>query len=284
VATVYRTTEGMQVIRAWCESRLSNWDHPHRAQVVPTVFGPTHVVTAGNGPQLVLLPGTNFAAATWLDLVASLATSHTVHAVDLPGQPGLSAADRPARGDGRQDRWLTEVLSRLSAERSVVVAHSLGAVAAMRAVAAGLRPRRLVLVDPAGLMRLRVSMDVMRPTVRWLRKPDPVTSEALLTMMMADERRPGAELVSWMSLVGLHVRTSLAPSPLPRHVLRSLTDTPIEVISGEDDIFLPAGRLRRAVRRRLPGTNLEIVAGAGHLLPHERPDALGELLENGASA
>ena len=278
MSTVYRTPDGMHVIRSWCEARLAAWDHPHRAQAVPTAHGPIHVVTAGEGPELVLLPGTNFAAATWLDLVASLASHHTVHALDLPGQPGLSTPHRPTRGSARRGAWLTEVLSTLGAERPVVVAHSLGAVFAMGAAAGGLQTGRLVLVDPAGVMRLTVSMDVMRATVPWLRRPNPMTSEALLTMMMADGHRPGSDLAEWMSLVGEHVRTSLAPTPLPGRVLGALTDTIIDVISGEDDRFLPATRLRRVVDRRLPGARVEVVSGAGHLLPHERPGAIHDLL------
>ena len=279
MSTIYRTPEGMDVVRTWCQARLSAWDHPHDARLVPSALGPIHVVTAGTGPGLVLLPGTNFAAATWLDLIASLADRHTVHAVDLPGQPGLSTPDRPARAAERQGSWLAEVLTLLGTQRPVLVAHSLGAVAALRTAAAGLPMRRLVLVDPAGVMRLKVSMQVMRPTVPWLRTPNPATSEALLTMMMADGHHPDPDLVAWMSLVGQHVKTSLAPSPLPDRILRGLADTDIDVVSGADDVFLPAARLRRAVQRQLPGANIEIVPGAGHLLPHECPDALRHLLE-----
>lgn len=280
VSTIYRTTEGRHAVRTWCEARLSEWDHPHRTRMVPSMLGPTHVVTAGNGPDLVLLPGTNFAAATWLDLIASLATRYTVHSIDLPGQPGLSAADRRTRSGAHQGAWLTEVLSTVGTGRPVLVAHSLGAVAALRATAAGLVPERLVLVDPAGVMRLKVSMDVMRATMPWLVRPNAATSDALLTMMMSEGHRPGPELVTWMSLVGQHVKTSLAPAPLPDRVLRGLQGTPIDVIAGEDDCFLPPTRLRRAVQRRLPDANLEIITGAGHLVPHERPDALHDLLDN----
>ncbi len=239
MTTIYRTAEGMHAVRTWCQARLSAWDHPHHARVVPTTLGSVHVVTAGNGSDVVLLPGTNFAAATWLGLIASLAARHTVHAVDLPGQPGLSASDRPNRAAKRQGSWLADMLSTLGTQRPVLVAHSLGAVAALRAAAAGLATRRLVLVDPAGVMRLKVSMQVMRPTVPWLRKPDPATFEALLTMMMADGHHPGPDLVTWMSLVGQNVRTSLAPSPLPDQILRDLADTRIDVIAGETTSSFP---------------------------------------------
>jgi pimeloyl-ACP methyl ester carboxylesterase len=128
------------------------------------------------------------------------------------------------------------------------------------------------------VMRLKVSMDVMRPTMPWLRSPNAATSEALLAMMMADGHRPESNLVEWMSLVGQHVRTSLAPNPLPRRLLRELSHTPVDVIVGEGDAFLPVTRLRRAVHRRLPSARAVVVAGAGHMLPHERPDALLDLL------
>jgi len=162
----------------------------------------------------------------------------------------------------------------LGSTRPLVVAHSLGAVPALRAAADGLNVRRLVLVDPAGVMRLRVSMAVMRPTMPWLLWPNATTSARLLTMMMAAGHRPEPKLVTWMSLVGEHVRTSLAPSALPDHVLRDVRDLPIDVLSGEQDAFLPPARLQRALGRRLPKSSLHITPGAGHMLPHERPDTL----------
>lgn len=277
--SIYRSPEGMLEIRAWCEARLAAWEFPHQARTIPSILGSTHVVTAGHGPDLVLLPGTNFAAATWLDLIATLAEDHTVHALDLPGQPGLSGADRPNRSADRHGAWLAEVATALGTDRPVIVAHSLGAVTALRAIADGAISRRVVLLDPAGLMRLKVGLDVMRPTVPWLRKPNDATSAALLTTMMARGHTPEPDLAVWMSLVGQHVRTSLAPSPVPARVLRTIADVPVEVLSGREDIFLPPARLERALHRRLPTASLRFVDGAGHLLPHERPDAVRDWLD-----
>ncbi|MBC7272097.1 MAG: hypothetical protein H5T76_25880 [Streptomyces sp.] len=50
------------------------------------------------------------------------------------------------------------------------------------------------------------------------------------------------------------------------------------VVTGEHDVFLPAGRLVTAVRGRL-GTGVDVVPGTGHLVVEERPDYLSALLE-----
>ena len=272
--TIYRSDEGRRALQDWCRQRLAAWDHPHRSTTVPTPIGTTHVVTTGSGPDLVLVPGTNFAAATWLDLVAALSDRYTVHALDLPGQPGLSADDRIRGGSKRHGEWLAAVLTGLGLDRPTVVGHSLGAVGALRGAAAGAHADRLVLLDPAGLMRLTVSAAVLRPTLPWLRAPNVVTSANLLRMMMAPGAEPDHDLVMWMTLVGQHVKTSLAPGPVAPQDLRRLRDTPIRIVSGGHDAFLPPTRLRRAAARRLPTAELEIVADAGHLLPHERPDTV----------
>lgn len=46
---------------------------------------------------------------------------------------------------------------------------------------------RLVLLDSAGFMRLRVGMSVLHPTVAWLLNAKDTNSAALLSLMMAPE-------------------------------------------------------------------------------------------------
>lgn len=85
------------------------------------------------------------------------------------------------------------------------------------------------------------------------------------------------DLVDWMTVVGRHVRTSLAPRPLPAHVLRQVT-SPALVLAGERDPFLPGHRIAEAARRRLPAAQAVVIPGASHLLPHDRPTQVAALL------
>jgi pimeloyl-ACP methyl ester carboxylesterase len=125
-------------------------------------------------------------------------------------------------------------------------------------------------------MRLRVPPAVLTRTLAWLAVPRPATSRALLRLMS----EPGADvedLVDWMTVVSRHVRTSLAPRPLPAHVLRQVT-SPVLVLAGEHDPFLPGRRLAAAARQRLPSAQTTVVSGGSHLLPHDQPAHVTALL------
>jgi pimeloyl-ACP methyl ester carboxylesterase len=271
--TLYRSAAARQEIRAWCESRLTGWDTAHRRAVVDTASGETHLLLAGRGDTTVLyLPGTNHNAATSLPLLAALAVGHRVVAADVPGQPGLSSATRPA-GDrmAAYGAWAGELVDHLRADRLVLVGHSLGAAIALAAPPAGVAG--LVLVDPAGLVRLRVGAPVLAATLPWLLRPTPARSARLLQHLHGATRRPTDDAVAWMTLVARGTRTAGAPGPLPTATVRRCRATPRRVLSGEQDCFLPAPRLQAAVRTELD-SEVRTLPGAGHLAPEEQPEEI----------
>jgi hypothetical protein len=92
--SIYRFEAGRQAIQAWCELRLEAAGAT--GDDLSTSLGRTRVATIGVGPDIVLLPGTNFSTATGLRLLALVGCEHRAIGVDLPGQPGLSAEDVPA--------------------------------------------------------------------------------------------------------------------------------------------------------------------------------------------
>jgi pimeloyl-ACP methyl ester carboxylesterase len=273
VAELYRTPAGREAIRLWCTARLDEWMVPHERRTVPTALGETSLVTAGAGPATLLyLPGTNFNAASSLALVGALAARFRVVVADLPGQPGLSAGRRPP------DRlaygaWIGEIATSVAADRFVLAGHSLGAAAALTADPAAVHG--LLMLDPAGVIRLRVRPGTLAATLPWLLRPTPARSARLLGEMHARGRSPSPEHVDWMTLVARHVRTSLAPSPLPQAVLDRWRGTPRAVLCGDQDCFLPVPPLAAAARAKL-GAEVDVVTNAGHLTPEDQPARVAE--------
>lgn len=267
----YRSTRGEVEIRHWCERRLDEWSVAHERHNVATVAGRTHLVVAGSGPRVVLyLPGTNFNAATSLALATALASYGRVVVADLPGQPGLSAGTRPE--PDRVGMWAGELVDWVKSSRGgvplILAGHSLGAAVALAAPTAGVDA--LVLLDPAGLVRARVSGTVLRSTLPWLIHPDERRSRTLLKLMSAPGHEPSPTLVEWLTLVARHTRPSAAPGPLPPAVTARWWSTPRTVLSGEHDGFFDPARLRPPVRSRL-GVELREVRGAGHLTVEDDP-------------
>lgn len=268
---IYRSSEGRVAVRTWCEARLTAFTRPYDRLSVETSLGSTEAIAMGDGDTtVVLLPGTNFAAATWLNVTSDLAAQFRVFAVDIPGQPGLSSPTRPSDRHAYAG-WVEEVLEQLGIRAPILVGHSLGAHIALSA-AASPSIAGLVLISPAGIIRLRATPSVLFRSTAWLARRDEASSRALVRLMTTRETPPD-DLVEWMTLVGKHVRTSLAPPPLPASTLARV-DVPCLIRSGDHDVFLPEKRLAAGVATRLPKARFEPVDGAGHLLPHERPDVL----------
>lgn len=55
-------------------------------------------------------------------------------------------------------------------------------------------------------------------------------------------------------------------------------DHPTMIVWGEEDPFLPVAWARRLCEGIQGATRLELIAGAGHLLPEEKPEILGDLI------
>jgi pimeloyl-ACP methyl ester carboxylesterase len=216
-------------------------------------------------------------AATSLSLVAALARTYRVVVADVPGQPGLSAEARPHGNRlSAYGRWVDQVITHLQADRLILAGHSLGAAITLAGGTSGVAG--LLLLDPAGLVRLRVSPSVMAATLPWLVRPTPARSAHLLRHLHAPGWQPSATHIEWMTLAARHTRSTLAPSPLPGSSLRRWQAIPRAVLTGELDCFLPITSLRTTVRENL-ATDLQVLQGAGHLTPEEQTQAIAEAVE-----
>ncbi|MFF2963326.1 alpha/beta fold hydrolase [Streptomyces sp. NPDC057963] len=273
--SIYRSTTGKELIRGWCLDQLAAWPVPHERKTVTAKDAQTHVVLAGSGATtVVFVPGTNFNAAASLPLATALvATGYRVVPVDIPGQPGLSSGERSLAGGQLSwyGAWLSEVVEKISPNPVAVMGHSFGAAIALSSGSP--RIDRLVLVSPGGLTRLRLPPTVLAASAAWFLRPAPTHSARLLRAMLAPGHPPREELVTWMTLVARHSRSSGAPGPatLPARPIPRL------IVTGEHDVFLPPRRLGPAVRATL-GTELGVVAEAGHLVVEEQPEYLATLV------
>jgi pimeloyl-ACP methyl ester carboxylesterase len=173
IVNIYRSESARQILTDWCRQRLDSWGVEHTSAVLTSALGATHIVVAGQvEPTVVVLPGTNFNAATSTKLAGRFAAQHRTVVVDIPGQPGLSAAQRPKRDRLHQyGAWVDELLPALAGGQVVLVGHSLGAAVALAATPTD-RVAGLLLLDPAGFIRPRLTGRLMACTLPWILHPN----------------------------------------------------------------------------------------------------------------
>ncbi len=257
--------------------------------------------SSGDGPLLVLLHGIASTADTWAPVATGLAASHTVLAPDLLGH-GASAKPRGDYSLGAYASGVRDLITALGHERATVVGHSLGGGIAMQfAYQFPERVERLVLISSGGLGRevhpiLRASTlpgsEIVLALLgrRWLRTTGGAVGATLGRLGL----RAGEDLAGVAAGIaslgdadarGAFVHTARAAiDPGGQRV--SATDRlylaahlPTLIVWGERDPIIPAAH-GEAAHAAIPGSRLEIFAGAGHFPHREQPVRFVSLVED----
>jgi pimeloyl-ACP methyl ester carboxylesterase len=256
---------------------------------------------AGNGPVVVLLHGIASTADTWSPVVEALAARHTVIAPDLLGH-GDSAKPRGDYSLGAHASGVRDLLAALGYDRATVVGHSLGGGIAMQfAYQFPERIERLVLISSGGLGR-EVHLILRAATLpgselvlallggAWLRATGGALGGALARVGL----RTGEDLAGVTGGIGsladagargAFVHTARAAidargqrvSATDRLYLAA--DLPTLIVWGERDPIIPVAH-GRAAHDAMPGSRLEVFAGAGHFPHREQPARFVSVLED----
>src|SRR5512146_1104131 len=121
--SIFKSVAGEKAVMAWYDSMLVRWPMPYETRTVPTRHGDTFIIISGKTsfPPLVLLHGAGTNSMTWIGDVVEFGREHCVHMVDLLGEPGKSAPNRPPWTGTAYVEWLEDVLRALNLERVTLI-------------------------------------------------------------------------------------------------------------------------------------------------------------------
>jgi pimeloyl-ACP methyl ester carboxylesterase len=264
-------------------------------QLVDTPLGKIQVLSGGTGAPLVYLH-----SATGETTNAALEDLAGDHAVSVPVFPGFGASEGIEHIDGIEDAafHLLDVLDALDLRAPDVVGLSLGGwLAAELATRSPERVGRLVLVSPVGLHIEGAPVGQL-----FGRSPAELARE-----LYADEDNPMVHMMDALSeMVGDVTKMAALPMDLLLPLWQSMSATakigwnpylhnpklagrlrrvtaPTLVIAGAQDRFLPRAH-PEAYAAGIRGACLEVVEGAGHMIPFERPAEFAALVRAFLSA
>lgn len=249
----------------------------------------------GAGAPLLLIHGLGGNWTVWLENMPTLAQHHRVLAVDLPGF-GSSATPQ----DGISINGYADTVQRfceaLKLESVTIFGSSLGGwVAAELAQRESADLAGLVLVDAAGIVPTRVErwkvLSIMEGAARMAPlaprfRKSIASRQRLRALSLRYTVDSPADLAADLVFMALpeHADPGFRPAlTAARHSWSeawcdrlSQISCPTLIVWGAHDSLLPL-RHGREFERRIPGSQLAVIAGAGHLPMIERPAKFNRL-------
>jgi pimeloyl-ACP methyl ester carboxylesterase len=261
---IYKTEAGEREILRRYEQTLSQWPVPAEHRRVPTREGDTFVLVCGpdDAPPLVLLHGSGSNAAMWMGDVTAWAQHFRVHAVDMIGEPGLSAPARPPLDSPAYALWLDDVLDHLGLERAAVIGASLGGWLALDyATRRPDRVEKLALLCPGGIGRQKVGVLLKallyKPFGQWGMRRS-------LKAVAGVDARATPEIAEYLALIFTHFLPRLDRLPVfPDEALRKLT-MPVLVIVGGRDAMLDSHGTAKRVNHAVPHARVTVLPDVAH--------------------
>lgn len=263
--SIYRTPAGEQAVMAFYDSVLEQWPIPYERLSLPTRHGETFVITCGNpaGSPLLLLHGAGTNSAVWAGDVATYGRDHRLYAVDLLGEAGKSAPNRPSWDGPAYVEWLEDVLAALELDKATLVGISQGAWTALKfTVARPERVERLVLICPGGIVPDKFSFLLKAMPLSLLGRWG---TKRLAHLIYANQPLPAGTLDA-TAMVMRHFKARMGILPIfSDEELRRLT-MPTLLLGGGRDTLRDNAKIATRLSQHLPALQVTIISKGGHAL------------------
>lgn len=266
MSTIYKSDTGAQEIQRRYREHLRDWPIPAEERHIPTREGDTFVMVSGpeDASPLVLLHGSGANATTWRGDIASWAQHFRTYAIDMVGEPGLSAPSRPDLKSDAVALWLDDVLAGLGLTTTAMVGMSLGGWTALDyTIRRPDRITRLALLCPGGIGKQRYGWMAKAILPRLIGRFDLRQNASLVTGLDSPDLDP---ILDDIALTFTHFNPRTERLPRFTDAQLGTLSMPVLVIVGDRDVMLDSTETARRVRDRVPNATVRVLPGVGHAI------------------
>ena len=281
---IYKSAAGHRAVRERYLEFLSRWPIPNQQLRIPTREGETFVIACGpeDAPPLLLFHGSATNSAMWMSDLRAWAAHFRIHAVDMIGEPGLSAPSRPPLASDAYARWLDDVMQALSLTRASIAGISLGGWLALDY--ATRRPHRvasLVVLCPSGVGRQKIGILFKMLPLRMLGpRGTRRLREIILGPASPDASAAAEEFAAFMSLIHEHFRPRMVKIPVFSGEALHRLNMPVMAIVGAKDALLDSAETKLRLERNVRHAEIHYLPQTGHFIPGQTTAILNFLLQN----
>ena len=263
--SIFKTPAGERAVMALYDSMLERWPVPCDMFSVSTRHGVTFTIASGNqsAPPLILLHGAGSNSLTWASDVIQYSQQYRVFAVDLLGEPGRSAPNRPAWDSLAYAEWLEDVLDALRIDKAALIGFSQGGWTAIKyAVYQPTRVEKLVLLSPGGIVPDKLSFVFQAIPLalmgRW--------GVRRVNQMLVAGQAISAEVDDALALIMTHFKTRIGALPIFHDAELQALHMPVLLLMGDQDVLRDARKISARMRQQVHQLSVTIIPKGGHAL------------------
>ena len=264
--SVYKSKEGQSIVENYYQQTLASVPTaPFRQRFIETAIAKTHVLQFGDSgkPPLIMLHGSMGNSATWLGFVPLFVDYFSVFCVDIPGEPGLSAAVRLDLDSAQPALWLESLLDKLEIERAAFLTISLGSWYALNfAVNQPQRCVALVLITTGGIAPQRKDFLFKALFCLLLGKH----GQKMLNKMVFHKAVVPLQVLEAQALVAKHFKPLTKALPLFTDAQLCQLHMPLQYWGGDHDVLLNTLKTAERLRKLAPQAEIHVLADTGHVI------------------
>ena len=269
MSRIFRNPAGEQAVLERYRQFLAFWPVPNTQLKIPTRHGETFVVASGReeAPPMILLHGSSSNSSMWMGDVAEWAAKYRVYAIDVIGEPGLSAQARPPLGSGLYGPWIDEVVRGLGVERVTVVGMSLGGWLALDyATKFPRKVEALVLICPAGIGRQKSILHWVAPLLLLGERGRRKIAERIGGKASGEPNAARAAFASFADLIARNFLPRLGRLPIYDDAALKRLTMPVMAILAGRDVLIDSAAARRRLARVLPAAVIRDLPDSAHVI------------------
>lgn len=271
---IFKSETGKQEIHKVYKNLLNSWPVENSQYMVNTNYGETFVIESGSkeNPPLVLIHGSVASSYCWIGDVKEYSKYFNVYAIDIIGEAGFSAENRPKYESGDYPEWLREVIDGLSLKTTSLIGLSLGGWMALSfATKYPNRVDNLVLLCPGGLYPEKKSFLIKAIWYNILGKwGNKQITKMLNGGKLPDDNDEGLrKALDYTSLISKNFNPRMDKLPIySSNDLKKLI-MPVLAIYGEKDCILDVDNSINHLKNATSTAHTVVLSDTGHVVTNQ---------------
>ncbi len=265
VPSVFKSKDGQRQVMELYDRMLGQWPVEHECLEIPTRHGNTFAIASGppGADQLILLHGAGSNSLMWIDDVHAYSKHYRVYAVDLIGEAGKSAANRPPWKGPAYEEWLGDIYAGLKIDKASIIGISQGGWTALKfATARPERVDRLILICPGGIIydNMPFVLQALTYTIMgsWGRRH--------MVRKLFGDQSVEESLLEAMAMTIKNFKYRLAIPPLYANEELAALTMPTLFIGGTKDALRNSAKIADRLHRLVPNLTVDLIHGGGHAI------------------